>query len=64
MEIENGITINTVSLGLVEDAYEKYKDYFSGYLSISINQAVSGYVRSVKGKGQIIRIYNYKIKSK
>jgi len=60
LEIENGIRINTVSLGLVEDAYEKYKDYFPGHLPISMKQAVSGYVRSVEGKGQgeIIRVYN------
>lgn len=60
LEIENGIRINTVSLGLVEDAYEKYKDYFPGHLPISMQQAVSGYVRSVEGKGQgeIIRVYN------
>ncbi|RSC93342.1 short chain dehydrogenase [Tenacibaculum singaporense] len=60
LEIEKSIRINTVSLGLVEDAYEKYKDYFPGHLPISMKQAVSGYVRSVEGKGQgeIIRIYN------
>lgn len=60
LEIENGIRINTVSLGLVEDAYEKYKDYFPGHLPISMKQAVSGYVKSVEGKGQgeIIRVYN------
>ena len=28
LEMENGIRINAVSLGMVEDAYEKYKDYF------------------------------------
>lgn len=59
LEIENGIRINTVSLGLVEDAYEKYKNYFPGHLPISMKQVISGYVRSVEGKGQgeIIRIY-------
>ena len=30
LEIENELRINVVSLGVVEDAYEKYKDFFPG----------------------------------
>ncbi len=30
LEIGNGIRVNAVSLGLVEAAYNKYKDYFPG----------------------------------
>ena len=60
LEIENGIRINVVSSGMVEDAYEKYKDYFPGHNPIPMNKVINGYVRSVKGKwnGEIIRIYN------
>lgn len=60
LEMENGIRINAVSLGLVEDAYEKYKDYFPGHTPIPMNKAVDAYIKSVKGKmnGKIIRIYN------
>lgn len=59
LEIENGIRVNVVSSGLVEDAYEKYKDYFPGHHVIPMQKVLNGYVRSVKGKGngEIIRIY-------
>ena len=59
LEIENGIRVNAVSLGVVEDAYEKYKDYFPGYNPIPMTKVVNAYTRSVKGKdnGKIIRIY-------
>lgn len=60
LEIENGIRVNAVSSGMVEDAYEKYKDYFPGHNPIPMNKVVNGYVRSVKGKGngEIIRFYD------
>ncbi len=60
LEIENGIRLNVVSSGMVEDAYEKYKDYFPGHNPIPMNKVINGYVRSVKGKGngEIIRIYD------
>ncbi len=59
LELENGIRINVVSPGLVEDAVERYADYFPGHIAISMTKAVSGYIRSVEGKGngEIIRIY-------
>ena len=59
LEIENGVRVNVVSSGLVEDAYEKYKDYFPGHNPIPMNKVVNGYVRSVKGmgNGEVIRIY-------
>ena len=59
LELENGIRLNVVSSGMVEDAYEKYKDYFPGHNPISMQKVVNGYVRSVKGKGngEVIRIY-------
>lgn len=60
LEVENGIRINVVSSGMVEDAYEKYKDYFPGHNPIPMHKVVNGYVRSVEGKGngEIIRIYD------
>jgi len=59
LEIENGTRVNVVSLGMVEDAYEKYKDYFPGHNPIPMKKAVNAYVRSVQGKtnGEIIRVY-------
>ena len=60
LEMENGIRINVVSSGVVEDAYDKYKDYFPGHNPIPMVKVVNGYVRSIEGKGngEIIRIYN------
>ncbi len=59
LEIENEIRVNVVSLGMVEDAFEKYKDYFPGHNPIPMTKVVNAYTRSVKGKdnGKIIRIY-------
>ncbi|NNL15310.1 MAG: short chain dehydrogenase [Flavobacteriaceae bacterium] len=59
LEIENGIRVNAVSLGMVEDAYEKYKDYFPGHNPVPMKKAVNAFVRSVNGKGsgEIIRVY-------
>lgn len=59
LEMENGIRVNVVSLGVVQDAYEKYKDYFPGHNPVSMTKTVNAYVRSVEGKsrGEVIRIY-------
>jgi NAD(P)-dependent dehydrogenase (short-subunit alcohol dehydrogenase family) len=59
LEVENGIRVNVVSLGMVEDAYEKYKDYFPGHNPIPMKKVVNAYVRSVMGKinGKVIRYY-------
>lgn len=58
LELEKGIRVNVVSADLVEDAYEKYKDYFPGNTPVPMNKVVDGYVKSVMGKinGEIIRI--------
>ncbi|MEL6810879.1 MAG: short chain dehydrogenase [Bacteroidota bacterium] len=54
----NEVRVNAVSAGLVEDAYEKYKDYFPGYDAVGMDKVVNGYVKSVEGKvhGQIIKV--------
>lgn len=59
LELENGHRVNVVSAGMVEDAYEKYKSYFPGHLPVSMRKVVSGYARSVEGRGngEIIRLY-------
>ena len=60
LELQNGIRINVVSSGLVEDAVEKYEDYFPGHNPIPMKKVVNGYVKSVlgKGTGEIIRMYD------
>ena len=59
LDLRERIRVNVVSCGLVEDAVEKYKDYFPGHHPISMNKMLRGYIRSVEGKGtgEIIRIY-------
>lgn len=59
LEMEN-IRVNAVSVGLVEDAFEKYKDYFPGYNSIPMQKVVNAYAQSIEGngRGNIIRYYD------
>ncbi len=60
LELKNGIRINAVSSGVVEDAAEKYEAYFPGHNPIPMKKVINGYVKSVEGKGtgEIIRIYD------
>ena len=60
LELKNGIRINAVSSGLVEDAVQRYGAYFPGHNPIPMEKVVNGYVRSVEGKGtgRVIRIYD------
>ncbi len=60
LELENTIRVNVVSSGVVEDAYEKYRDFFPGHNPVSMKKVVNGYVKSVEENinGEIIRIYN------
>lgn len=59
LEFREDKRINVVSLGLVEDSAEKYKDYFPGHNPVPMNQVVNAYVKSLEGRanGQIIRHY-------
>jgi len=60
LELRNGIRINAVSSGLVEDAAEKYEAYFPGHNPIPMKKVINGYVKSIEGKGtgEIIRMYD------
>ena len=51
--------INVVSSGLVEDAVEKYQDYFPGHNAIPMQKVVNAYIKSmeVNISGQVIRVY-------
>ena len=59
IEIENEIRVNAVSLGVVEDAYEKYRDYFPGHNPVCMDKVVNAYIKSVEGyvSGEVIRNY-------
>jgi len=60
LELDKGIRVNAVSSGVVEDALDKYGDYFPGHNPIPMDKMLRGYIRSVEGKanGEIIRIYD------
>jgi len=60
LEMDNGIRLNAVSTGVVEDAYDKYASYFPGHNPIPMEKVVNCYVRAVEGKGngQVIRKYD------
>ena len=54
----DSIRVNVVCSDLVEDSYEKYKDYFPGNTPVPMNKIVDAYVKCVEGKinGRILRI--------
>jgi NAD(P)-dependent dehydrogenase (short-subunit alcohol dehydrogenase family) len=58
-ELTNGLRINAVAPGLVEDSADKLADSFPGHTPVSMAKAANGYIRSVEGKrtGEIIRVY-------
>ncbi len=60
LELKNGIRINVVSSGLVEDAVDKYEAYFPGHNPIPMKKVINGYVKSIMGKGtgETIRMYD------
>lgn len=57
-ELKNGLRINAVAPGLVEDSANRL-DMFPGHNTVPMNKVAAGYVRSVEGlrTGEIIRIY-------
>lgn len=58
LELKDGIRINAVCSDLVEDSFEKYKDYFPGNTPVPMSKVVDGYVKSIAGNinGRILRI--------
>lgn len=58
-ELKNGLRLNAVAPGLVEDSAEKLGHLFPGHNPVPMHKVANGYVRSIEGKrtGEIIRIY-------
>ncbi len=58
-ELPRGQRINVVSPTVVEDSADNYEDFFPGYVPVSMDRVVSGYVRCVESRitGEVIRIY-------
>ncbi len=59
LELKEGKRINVVSLGVVENSYEKYKSFFPGHNPVPTEKVINAYVTAIlgKGNGQIIREY-------
>lgn len=60
LELANGLRINAVSAGLVEDSLDVYRDYFPGHNAIPMDKVVNAYVRSIEGRttGKVITVYD------
>jgi NAD(P)-dependent dehydrogenase (short-subunit alcohol dehydrogenase family) len=60
LELKDGIRINVVCPGLVEDSAEKYEAYFPGHVPVSMDKVINAYISCVEGKysGKIIRVYD------
>jgi len=59
LELEHEKRLNAVSLGMVSDAYEKYKSYFPGHNPIPMDRVVNAYLKSIYGKGNGLIIRDY-----
>lgn len=61
LELDKGVRINAVSSDIVEDAVEKYQDFFPGHNPIPMQKVVNGYIKSLEGSGtgNIIKMYDY-----
>lgn len=59
LDLDQNIRINVVSSGLVEDAAEKYSDYFPGHPIIPMSRVVDAYEKCLNStmNGEIVRIY-------
>lgn len=58
IELENGVRINVISPGVVEDS-PGYFDTFPGHIPVSMDRVAAGYAKSVlgAGTGQVIKIF-------
>ena len=58
IEMSNNVRINIVSPTLLYESLEKYKDYFKGFIPVSVATATQAYIKSVEGKqtGQIYKV--------
>lgn len=57
LELET-IRVNVVCSDIVEDSFEKYKEYFPGHKPVPMKKVVDEYVNCIEGtiRGEIIRI--------
>ncbi|MBB6126585.1 short chain dehydrogenase [Mucilaginibacter lappiensis] len=58
IELENGVRINAISAGVVEDA-PGYFSYFPGHIPVTMDRVTNAYYKSVFGAltGQVIQVW-------
>ncbi len=58
-ELKNGLRINVVCPGLVEASAQQLGHLFPGFIPVTMDRVVQGYLKSVDGitSGQVIKIY-------
>lgn len=58
IELKNGVRINAVSPGVVEDS-PGYFPFFQGHIPVKMDRVVAAYVKAVEGSltGQVIKVY-------
>lgn len=59
LELLEHLRLNVVSPGLIEEAVSKIGDYFKGFQTITLDDAVNAYIRSLEGviNGQVIKVW-------
>ncbi|MCE3022266.1 short chain dehydrogenase [Staphylococcus pasteuri] len=59
VELKRGLRINNVSPNVVEEALDKYGEFFKGFTAVPVEKVANAFIKSVEGAqtGQTYRIY-------
>ena len=59
LELNHGLRINNVSPNVVEEALDKYGEFFKGYTAVPADKVANAFIKSVEGAqtGQTYRVY-------
>lgn len=59
IELKNGLRINNVSPNVVEEALDKYGEFFKGFTAVPVDKVANAFIKSVEGAqtGQTYKIY-------
>ncbi|MDU1766101.1 MAG: short chain dehydrogenase, partial [Staphylococcus epidermidis] len=59
IELKNGLRINNVSPNVVEEALDKYGEFFKGFTAVPVDKVANAFIKSVEGAqtGQTYKVY-------
>ena len=59
VELKNGLRINNVSPNVVEEALDKYGEFFKGFTAVPVDKVANAFIKSVEGAqtGQTYKVY-------